>query len=257
MPTPETNRILAENLAHEEAFQEDLRHGFKQRIHKMLYEDIQIPPRHQKAVAASVPHEIVSVEGYKDFPSKSFGLVGDGGCGKSCAISSLIQTTLRKDLEAAGPVRIEEMARKDTRVGQPFQGTRTINPEPFTQFKWIGWPAYSVRMKNYASRREWDHPESSVMSLVQWVQCDPERRVLILDDLGMENVRSDSYTTEQLELLIDEIYNWEGRLFWTSNRGPEHLAKPEVYGYRLMSRLMGLSPARILPLGMPDLRNRS
>ena len=155
-----------------------------------------------------------------------------------------------KEWIEGGPSRIEENPNKE------FQGPRVVHPKLMTQFKWVGWPAYASRMKGLASRREWTDPQASVEALVQWATREPEHRVLILDDIGMESIKEGSYTTEQLELLIDDLYNWEVRVFWTSNRSLEEMSEPRFYGYRLISRLTGLSPDATLPKDMPDLRIR-
>jgi hypothetical protein len=127
------------------------------------------------------------------------------------------------------------------------------------EFKWIGWPAAATRMKNLASQRKWEEPESSILPLCKWLKADPSRHVLIVDDIGMENIGN--YTSEQLELLIDTAYNHEGIFFWTSewvtaskDEGEKTLRK--LYSYRLVSRLIGLAPMVQLPADMSDLRVR-
>ena len=71
----------------------------------------------------------------------------------------------------------------------------------------------------------------------------------------MENIKGEkSYVQEQLELLIDVAYGCEVKTFWTTNKTVEELADERVYGYRLMSRMAGLSPDITLPKDMPDLR---
>ena len=246
-PGSTPNRTLAKNLEYEDQFNEDRDSGFASRLHTALME-IGVPPRLQKAVPEIVPKEIQRLQCYQAFPMRPFGLVGQGGIGKSCAIVKAMKDTMIREWTEAGPSRLEEQP------GTPFEGPRVVHPKLKTQFKWIGWPAYASKMKTFASRREWLDPQASVEALIQWVTRDPEHRVLILDDIGMESIKEGSYTTEQLELLIDEAWNWECRVFWTSNRSLDEMAEPRFYGYRLTSRLTGLSPDATIPDGLPDLR---
>ena len=80
--------------------------------------------------------------------------------------------------------------------------------------------------------------------------------MLILDDIGEEQIKEDSYTSEQLEFLVDELYNYECRMMWTSNHTPDQMEAPTYYGYRLVTRLTGLAPDATLPHDLPDLRVR-
>lgn len=257
LPANEASRNFRQNLEFQERFESELADGFTNRIRHSII-DIGIPPRLQKAELLSIPNEISSLKCFSAFPSRNYGIVGPGGCGKSCSIAWAIKKTLRQEFEEAGPSKIIERIPEPGMVHtKPFQGTVQVNASAKTSFKWVGWPAFVVRMKQMASRRMWEDRDASVSGLVNWVCADPENRVLILDDIGMEIVKPEAYTTEQLELLIDEIYNHEGRLIWTSNKTPEELEKPEAYGYRLVSRLTGLAPDVQLPHNMPDLRVRA
>lgn len=248
MPVAESNRLLSQNLAFEEAFEAELKTGFSKKIRETLY-DIGVPPRLQKAVPEVVPSDIAALKVYQRFPEVGFGLVGPPGCGKSCALVHAIKKTMLAEWIAAGPAIVEEVKVK----GMPT--TQRTNPELHTQFRWIGWPAFAAKMKHYASAREWAHPEASTASLIAWVKADQdERRVLILDDVGMENLKPDAYTSEQLELLVDDCDGWEGRVFWTSNKTPEYLEAETRYGSRLVSRLCRLSPDAQLSPNLPDLR---
>jgi len=246
-PGPTQNRMMAKNLEFEETFESEMADGFSSKMHTALME-MGVPPRLQKAVPNRVPKEIHALKCFQSFPAQPFGLVGEGGIGKSCAIVQAIKSTLVRDWTDAGPSRMEESSDRS------FEGYRVVHPKPKTQFKWVGWPAYASKMKSFASRREWLDPQASVEALVHWATRDAESRVLILDDLGMESIKEGSYTTEQLELLVDELYNWECRVFWTSNRCLEDMEKSTFYGYRLVSRLTGLSPDAMIPNGLPDLR---
>jgi hypothetical protein len=253
-PAPEPNRILAKNLEFEAQFEEELATGFSKKIQEALFK-MGVPPRIHKTTPGMVPKEIQALRVYQSFPNKGFGLVGPGGCGKSCALVDAIRRVMLKELTEAGPQRLEDV--KSTKPHQPFEGPRMVNNEPKTQFKWVGWPAMATRMKGLAARREWTMPGATTDGLIQWLTLDPDhRKVLILDDIGMENVKADSYTNEQLELLIDEAYGWDARVFWTSNHTPEWMERPEAYGYRLVSRLTGLSNDAELSQTLPDLRVR-
>ena len=249
------SRILTQNLKFEDEFEAAKADGFETKIKKAMHE-MGIPPRLQKAARGAVPDEVKNLKFYQNFPANPFGMVGPTGCGKSCALVLRIKEILKEDLEKAGPTRIEEVNPTHRLPHIPFEGTRTVLASPYHQFKWIGWPSFTVHMKSLASRREWNDPRASVFSILEWACREPERRILILDDLGMENAKAEAYTTEQLELLVDEAYNNEVRIFWTSNRSPEDLEKPHVYGPRLVSRLTGASPDAQLPITLPDLRVR-
>jgi len=256
LPVPEPNRVLAKNLEFEAQFEEEMSTGFADKIQEALFK-MGVPPRIHKTTHGMVPKAIKDLRVYQSFPDKGFGLVGPGGCGKSCALVDAIRRTLVKDFTEAGPARLEDVKPDPSKPHQPFQGPRMVNNEPLTQFKWIGWPAMATRMKGLAARREWTTPGATTEALIQWVTSDPHhRKVLILDDIGMENVKADSYTNEQLELLIDEAYGWDARVFWTSNHTPEWMERQEAYGYRLVSRLTGLSLDAELPETLPDLRVR-
>lgn len=191
---------------------------------------IGVPPRLCKAELPMVPKAIQALLSWQDFPERPFGMVGKGGVGKSCALVYGMKQVLLQEHASKG---------------------RLLSPDPIA-FRWIGWPALAIRMKNLTSRREWESPEASLLPLIDWVCEDPAGHILILDDIGEENIKTDSYTSEQLALLIDEAYNHEARVFWTANKTVGDLKN--AYGYRLVSRLCGLSPDAELPPDLPDLR---
>lgn len=230
-------------------FERDRAEGFEGAIQTRLIK-WGIPPRLRKAGPDLIPEAIRALGCWREFPSRPFGLVGAGGTGKSCALIYAIKECLRREFEEAGPTRVDE-------PNYPFEGAAIIKAKPRTSFRWIAWPEKAIEVKNLASRRDWENPDSTLLPIIDWVKDDPENNVLILDDLGMENVKADSYTSEQLELLIDTIYNYESRLFWTANKSVEELTKPTAYGYRLMSRLCGAAPDAGLPDDLPDLRVKS
>jgi DNA replication protein DnaC len=252
LPAPRLNRIFDKNEKLESEFETEKAHGFSERIRRLLL-SIGVPPRDQKTKREIIPVEINRLKCWNAFPSYGFGVVGPAGCGKSCALVAQIRKVLVEEMIANGPARYDDT-----------EQYRTVNPT--TEFKWIGWPAFASRMKNLAARREWVVPEASTEGLIQWIHTDQDhKRVLILDDLGMENVKG-GYVNEQLELLVDAAYGYEARVFWTSNKqvmdGEREgqkvfgLANPAVYGPRLVSRLTGLSPDVQLPDDLPDLRIR-
>ena len=253
LPVEGPNKVFGQNLKFEEEFEKERAEGFKKRIRKELL-SVGVPPRLHDSVKAQIPPEIARLKHFQAFPSKGFGLLGPHGCGKSCALVVAIKQIMLKEFVEAGPTVIEDIKPDPGKIGQPFQGQHRIDPELQTRFRWVGWPAYARRMKGHAARREWDHPDASVTQLITWITSYPEERILILDDIGEENIKPDSYTTEELEHLVDELYNHECRLFWTSNHTPEQMDRPEYYGSRLLSRLIGLSPDATLPSDMPDLR---
>ena len=192
-----------------------------------------IPPRIRRSVDTLVPEEIRALNVYRQFPERSFGLVGESGIGKSSAFAAAIRLTTAADSDL--------------------------------EWRWVCWANAATRMKHMSARREWDHPDATTIRLIDWAKEDPEHHILVLDDLGMEFPKADKardadptkgwvYTSEQLELLIDEMWNHECRLFWTSQRKVTDLEG--YYGSRFMSRLCGLAPDAELPPGMPDLRTR-
>jgi hypothetical protein len=252
-PASAPNRILEENLKYEDAFEAERRDGFKDKLRDTLF-SIGVPPRLHPAGPDILPPEISSLRCFDAMPEMGFGLVGEGGVGKSCALTYGIKKTLVREWAEAGPVRLVNEPPRDIRGA--FEGPFRHVPTARTEFRWIGWPAFASRMKNFAARREWTNPQASTEELILWLTTFPKRRALILDDIGMEGVKSGSYTSEQLELLVDEAWNYECKVFWTSNRTVEEMAEPGFYGYRLVSRLTGLSPDAPLPSGMPDLRIR-
>lgn len=251
------SKLFRKNLDQEEAFEAERAAGFAERIRRDLLERVRVSPRDLKAVQEIIPAVIQGLKCYRDFPARGFGLVGPAGCGKSNALVAAIKKVQREEIEAGGPKRWDDLDHLSTMA-------------PTTEFKWVSWPALAARMKGLAARREWTLPDASTEGLISWLETDQEhKRVLVLDDLGMENLKQDSYTTEQLELLIDKAYGLEARLFWTSNKQIEDrktetgevikgLSNPLLYGPRLISRLTGLSPdvdSRLLA-DLPDLRVR-
>ena len=249
-PGPRENRIFDQNLSYEEEFERAKRNGFAKEIKAAMFE-IGVPPRTQKATCESVPKEIANLNCHNNFPATNYGLDGLGGCGKSCSLAYGIKRTLLKEMSEAGPKVIRE---EPPSIPGLSSTPRLVSPHRPTVFKWVGWPAMASRMKGLAARREWLDPLATVAALASWATSNPEHHVLILDDIGEEGVKAESYVSEQLELLIDELYNFECRMFWTSNHTVEALAESSCYGYRLASRLVGLSPDVHLPEGMPDLR---
>lgn len=218
----------------EAEFERLRRMGFEPLLRERLIE-IGVPPRAVRASWKDVPDTIRNMGTVEEFPFQAFGLVGPGGCGKSCAMSASIKRTIVALLEYSGPMALKSK-------GGPV-------------FKWINWPSFSVTMKQLASRRAWDNPSSSLIPVIDWIMESPERHILVVDDIGSESVKGEkSYVQEQLELLVDTVYNHEAKMFWTSNVRVEQLADPKFYGYRFVSRLTGASPDIELPQDLPDLR---
>ena len=253
MPAPRPNQTFDKNERLEAVYEAEKATGFAEKIRRTLLA-IGVPPRDQKTKREVIPAAISSLKCWGAFPAYGFGLIGNAGCGKSCALVAQIQKVLLDEITAAGPSRWTD------------DSEQCVGGNPVTEFRWIGWPAFASRMKNLAARREWMMPGASTEGLIQWIQADQDHhRVLILDDLGMENVKGGGYSNEQLELLVDAAYGYEARLFWTSNKSVTDtevegnkvfgLANPAIYGPRLVSRLIGLSPDAMLP-PLPDLRTR-
>jgi DNA replication protein DnaC len=218
-------------------------------------DSIGVPPRLRKADRCRIPSIIC--DNLSLFPDESFGFVGPGGSGKSCALVASTKEVLLRLYEKAGPATYG-----GTSVGTQgaMEGSVLRMPVLDLEFMWIGWPAAATRMKNLASQRKWDEPESSVHPLCQWLKADPARHVLVVDDIGMERIGD--HTSEQLELLIDTAYNHECRFFWTSeyptaSKDGNEKTLRKLYSYRLVSRLTGLAPPIRLPEDMPDLRVKS
>lgn len=194
-----------------------------------------VSPRLKRSIAAKVPSEIARLESYKAFPAKPFGMVGPSGIGKSSALVAAMRQAIY--------VELLEGAQK-------------------TRFRWIYWVSTAIDMKGAVSRGDWDSPRSNLLGLTDWVLGDPEHHVLILDDMGMEfpkgakaqenPTRGWTYTSEHLERMIDDLWNNEAKVFWTSQRKVTEMEA--LYGERLLSRLIGLSPDVELPPNMPDLR---
>jgi hypothetical protein len=261
MPADEQSRILSANLDYQEQFDHDRAGGFAAAI-KAAMNEIGVPPRLQKAEYEVIPKAILDLRGMASFPNEPFGLVGPGGIGKSCALAWAIKSVIKREILAAGPTRLELV---NDKAWQGSKVTQIVHPRTKTSFKWIGWPARATHMKAAASRREWDSPLATLFAEREWLCADVENRVLILDDIGMENPKDGAYSTDQLELLIDEAYDHEAKVFWTSNlpvspesrdeNGKDERSLRGTYGYRLVSRLIGLSPdAKRMPGTMPDLR---
>jgi hypothetical protein len=79
-----------------------------------------------------------------------------------------------------------------------------------------------------------------------------EAPLLVLEDLGAEQAKQDSWANSMLYEVLEARYSAQRAILWTSN-----LPKGELvsrYGSRLMSRLMGMSPALEVPANLPDRR---
>lgn len=236
------------NLKAEDEYEEEKRHGFQFRLKREL-DALSIPPRTQKAKLERIPQEIRNLVAFQKFPEFSFGMAGPGGCGKSCALVWLIKRYLIDEYNKTGPTKFVP----GEKVG--FQGISVKQAEQRTTILWLNWPSVAISMKHLAARREWDKQDSSLLAIIGRIQQDPENTLLFVDDFGMENIKGEkSYVQEQLELLIDTAYGFEVRTFWTTNKTVEELADDRLYGYRMMSRMAGLSPDVVLPKDMPDLR---
>lgn len=242
------DQTFERNLKAEDEFREEKRHGFEFRLKHDL-DLLSIPPRTQKAKLDKIPQEIQRLVAFMKFPEFPFGLAGPGGCGKSCAFAWLIKRFLVDEYNRFGPkVFAYQKADKFQGIAVPVEHNRT-------NILWLNWPSVAIVMKHLAARREWDKPEASLLSLIDRLRQQPENTLLFIDDFGMENIKGEkSYVQEQLELLIDVAYGCEVKTFWTTNKTVEELADERVYGYRLMSRMAGLSPDIALPKDMPDLR---
>jgi hypothetical protein len=239
-------RIANENLFLEQEFEKEKAEGFPKRIQKTLLE-IGVPPRTTKGTMERIPRLLYNRQAFQSFPESCFGIIGPTGCGKSCALAVCLKELLRQELAEAGPTKMEEASE--------FGGNiiHRIEPRLRTDIMWVSWPAYSRRMKGLSARRLWDDKDASVQQLIIWATAYPDR-ILILDDIGEETIKENAYTTEELENLIDALYNNDAKLFWTSNHTVEQMSEPNYYGPRLISRLIGLAPAIELPPDLPDLR---
>ncbi|MEI6416034.1 MAG: hypothetical protein WCP34_17495 [Pseudomonadota bacterium] len=79
-----------------------------------------------------------------------------------------------------------------------------------------------------------------------------EAPLLVLEDLGAEQAKQDSWANTLLYEVLEARYSAHRAILWTSN-----LSKGELvsrYGSRLMSRLMGMAPALEVPADLPDRR---
>lgn len=258
-PLPSADYAFQRNLDLQEGFEKARQAGFVDSLARDL-DAMGVPPRLRRASHDKVPLPIHTAPGFGRFPSVNFGLVGLGGVGKSCALVSSIKTELCRLYSKAGPATCGGPPVEERAATRGMEGAVLRIPTLDLEFKWIGWPTAATLMKNLASQRKWDEPESSVHPLCQWLKADPPRHILIVDDIGMERIGD--YTSEQLELLIDTAYNHECRFFWTSeyptaSKDENLKTLRKVYSYRLVSRLTGLAPMIHLPDGMPDLRVKS
>ena len=245
------DQTFEKNLEIEDKFAEEKRHNFDFRLKRDL-NAMTVPPRAQKAKLDMIPQDIQKLTVFQKFPEFPFGLTGPGGCGKSCAFAWLVKRFLINEYIALGPSYFVHKA------DGMFQGV-SIQEEPVrTSLLWLNWPSVAITMKHLAARREWDKQEASLLSIIERIRVAPATTILFIDDFGMENIKGEkSYCQEQLELLIDVAYGCEVRTFWTTNKTVEELGEERLYGYRMMSRMAGLSPDVKLPVNLPDLRIRS
>jgi len=79
-----------------------------------------------------------------------------------------------------------------------------------------------------------------------------EAPLLVLDDLGAELARPDGWGDTQLYNVLEARTSARRATLWTTNLNKQELTSR--YAKRIVSRLIGLAPALVVPLGLPDRR---
>lgn len=167
-----------------------------------------------------------------EVPRTGFGISGATGSGKSFALAAI----LREMVETRLAAHVERVGRKA--LAEQF-------------LSWVAWPEAANRFRRTAARGDGGLDE---------VEAEVERMsrvpVLVLDDLGAERFRGETYSDDwvasQLDALIDERYNEMRPTWYTTNLALSEFS--ERYGSRLTSRLVAENPFVLNVPGAADLR---
>lgn len=173
----------------------------------------------------------------------NFGLVGGFGIGKTCALAAFHR-------DWAGRVIDRAMAELVADSEDGYWLKRAIERGRIALpllSSWINWPTAIAAQKAKLFVRDQQH------EVELWIQekllCD--KAIVILDDLGAEQVTAQDWAGEVLGRVIDERLRWGRPTLWTSNL--DKVALIERYGARVFSRLQALAPPIELSK-LPDLR---
>lgn len=155
-----------------------------------------------------------------EIPQFGFGIGGEAGVGKTCAMVAMLKLHLR----SAYRRRREH-------------GAHAIAPEKIRSlYCWVDWPRMAHELRTFAvARPEWVANQVKTMS---------RANVLILDDLGSERRKGDyqdDYAAAELDFVVaSSRYRAMLPTWYTTNLSLEKLAG--FYGARFASRLVSESP---------------
>jgi DNA replication protein DnaC len=193
---------------------------------------IGMTPKLRSATEERIPATIRPLIPERENLGTGFSLMGTTGSGKSSTQAWYVKKSIYEGIKNYSTLHnIEDYSYDDYRLFQcPWMR------KPYKVVSWIYWPDIAQKLQD-AARDGWKpgdnhtqpHPEQ--MKTATW---------LILDDLGRERCKSDSYAVGQLESIIHHRYEHSLTTFWNSNLDAPGLI--DQYGAPLVDRLRGLSP---------------
>jgi DNA replication protein DnaC len=163
-------------------------------------------------------------------PKFGFGIGGEAGVGKTCAMVALLKMHLRAAYE-----------RRRQAQDPPIEPSRMRS-----MYCWVDWPRMAHELRtNAVADPEWVALQVKTMASAQ---------VLILDDLGAERRKGDyqdDYAAGELDFIVaSSRYRSMLPTWYTTNLPLAKLA--DFYGARFVSRLVSESP--LVELVGPDRR---
>lgn len=196
---------------------------------------IGISPRLSGATEQGIPAEIRPLIPDLQNLGTGWGLIGTTGVGKSCAMAWFIKRIVGDSIQAFLTQRgITEYDHNET-----CDPMYPWDNGSCREISWIYWPDAALKLQD-AARDGW--PSSSPSRPRPWYHPDQMKRskILILDDLGRERAKQDSFAVCQLESVIHHRYEHGGITLWNSNLAATELI--EQYGSPIIDRLRSMAP---------------
>ena len=161
--------------------------------------------------------------------AEGFSLMGTTGAGKSCAMAWFVKHKIYKYIDED----LNELKENGYKT-YSYDYPTLFDDNPFFAINWVYWPDAAQQIQNSINRnRSFDDWRFSpdILKKTKW---------LILDDLGRERFKPDSYACIMLESIINYRYEYEMTTMWNSNLDAEALI--DQYGAPLVDRLRGIAP---------------
>jgi len=195
---------------------------------------IGMTPRLIAATEEQIPASIRPLIPEPEHHAIGFSLLGTTGCGKSCGMAWFVKKCIEGNINRF----YNSYNLIDYDYHKEYSPDFRWGKKPFETVSWIYWPDTAQKFQN-AARDGWECG-------ARWTQHHPEAmkraKILILDDLGRERCKPDSYATTMFESIVHHRYEYGMITLWNSNLDAASLI--DLHGAPTVDRLRGLAPVK-------------